>query len=117
MDSGSTHSFLAKVWADVLHLKKRKSCKVTISTFKNSPKTQLGTLVEASVSRNLITPYTFKLDFIALNDFRLEIPSFKLTNNQKQAIEDSGLILADPEASEEGGLIVEALLGQDFPKI
>jgi hypothetical protein len=114
LDTGSQLTVISSECAARCGLDVQGKEKVLLSTFGNKVKkhvletTKLDFFKDYGTFEDKVTVFPYIMDSLVG-----EITSYELSDRQKSFLKSSNITLADPEASENGSLKVDILLGQD----
>ena len=86
---------------DSWHLEKTGSCKTKISAFGQADIQQETSEVTVKAFRDDETPDYMLLNILAVDKFISTVPCHKLSEVQREVIENNNFILADPEADKD----------------
>ena len=115
MDTGSSHSFIHKSQANCLALPIVDSLTIGIQPFGSPVDSCIRDIVRlefGSKQSNSLDEFSVKL--IAVDSICEQVNSYSLTPKQNLEISDLSLDLSDYEASWEGSLKIDVLIGQDY---
>ena len=113
MDTGSNRSFINKIQAEIMGFPIIKTTSMIIAGFRQNPRKIDCNIVQAKIVHENDLSKNFEIGLIVLKDLIPKIPSYDLSNLQKDFLEKNQIKLADSQAAVAGNLEIDLLLGQD----
>ena len=113
-DTGASHSFLESKKAKILNLPILETKRMSISSFGNQSWPRVGVVQATTKGSTDPKAEPLKATFLTINNLCSLEPSFDLSTEQWQSVNCLDVKLADPQATQNGRLPVEAIIGQDM---
>ena len=113
-DTGASHSFLEAKKAKTLNLPILETKRMSISSFGNHSWPRVGVVQVTAKGSTDPNADALKATFLTINSLCSLEPSFDLSTEQWQSVKSLGVKLADPRATQNGSLPIEAIIGQDL---
>ena len=118
MDTGSNRSYVNRTQANLMGFPIIKKTSMMIASFRQPPKKYDCDVVKAELFHEVQPETSISIAFLVFPDLLPKIQSYKLNSDQNHFLKRNEIQLADPEASLDGSLEIDILLGQDcVPKL
>ena len=111
MDTGSNRSFINKIQAEIMGFPILKNTSMIIAGFRQDPRKVDCDIVQATIIHETDSSKNFEIGLIVLKDLIPKIPSYAVSESQIEFFEKNQIKLADPQATLDGKLDIDILLG------